>query len=693
MIRAGLLALTACLAFLESLLGPHARASDLYMLAFTSALAAFMSRPNVRLPTFLKIMAEVFAVETCVFTLLRLLPHVPKFCVPPSYLPIATSLFVVLLGGLSYVPFVQRMTRIADPFFEATTPMAFPRFVISQRLFGRLCIYFIIIVNQFLVALGVRINVFQKDLGDALQVADEAHRLTFWYQIVCVFIPVIFVYVAAQMIAFFVASNFVLRWRRWMTASYTSRWLLHAQHYKLALSGLGADNPDQRISQDVSGFINGSITGSSAVAFNSGNIGIYNYSIEMISAVTNLVAFSIILWQLSQPMDGLLGFAIPGLLFWVATLYALLATGIMHLIGRKLPALYFRQQTVEADFRFDLARIREYGEQIALLAGENREIAQASKVFENVFNTLQRIIRLRLRIVAFSSFYFQISGILPYIIVAPFYYAKKVILGAFFQAADAFGNVNLQMSFFITNYIGLSDFIATIRRLSSFDEAFEKTRAIWQNPGVRTQVGTQSTLSIQDLHLTLPDGSKLTHIGNLILVPQEPTLVMGPSGSGKSTLLRAIAGLWPYGQGEINQPAQARLMLLPQRPYIPIGTLADALAYPFDGAHYPPAELRAALVAVGLPQYGDRLEESDHWQMRLSGGEQQRIAVARALLAKPDWLFLDEATASLDEDSEAALYRVMAQYLPQATIVSIGHRSTLKAFHKREISLTRAQEN
>jgi putative ATP-binding cassette transporter len=664
-------------------------------LGVASALAAAASLPRFRLPTFLEIMAELFAVETAVFgavtlaEVLGLWPESLAEYAPPRYLPIATALFVVALTLISFVPFVKRMMRIADPFFEATTPIAFKplavgRVLLRQTVYGRLCIFFLILLNQFEVALNVRLNFFQNAFGEAIRVADEEHRVAFWHQLIGVFVPLVAVLIVAQMVRFYVGSTFVLQWRRWMTASYTARWLLNSMHYKLALGGHTADNPDQRISQDVGAFINGAGNGT-----NSNNAGIYNYSVLMISSATNLVAFSIILWRLSANMNApVFGFAIPGLLFWVATLYAVFATGLIQLIGRKLSALYFRQQAVEANFRFDLARVREYGEQIALLKGETREIAHAGTVFEDVFHTVQRIIRLRVRLIAFSQFYVNISGILPYIIIAPFYYAQKVSFGVFNQAADAFSNVNSQMNFFVDNYIGLADFSATIARLTSFDEAFARTQAAWSaSPRVEATPGAGEALAIPDLELNLPNGAKLARIGNLVLAPQESTLVMGPSGAGKSTLLRAISGLWPYGKGEIHQPAHAKLMLLPQRPYIPIGPLKDAIAYPFEPEAYAPEALRQALVSVGLPALVERLEESDNWQMRLSGGEQQRLAVARALLAKPDWLFLDEATASLDEDSENALYRAIATALPNATLVSIGHRSTLKAFHKRQVTL------
>ena len=469
-----------------------------------------------------------------------------------------------------------------------------------------------------------------------------------------------------------------------MTASYTSRWLLHSMHYKLALRGGGADNPDQRISEDIGGFINGD-GGVGAYS----NAGIYNYTIQAMTTATNMVAFSIILWGISRNMNlSIFGVEIPGFLFWVAILYACFATGMTQLIGHSLSRLLFRQQAVEANFRFDLARIREFSEQIALLKGEEREIDRAGRVFNDVFTTVQRIIRVRTFLNSFLQFYVQISAIIPYVVVAPFYFvAKRVDFGTFSQAADAFSNVNTAMNFFVERYTGLASFSATIHRLTSFDEAFARERADEEKiPRVTAAAGEGPILSIPDLDLALPDGRKLAHVGDLALIPQEPTLVVGPSGVGKSTFFRAIAGLWPFGSGEIKQPAYAKLMLLPQRPYIPIGPLREALAYPAAASNFSDAELRDTLIKVGLASLADRLDDSDNWQMRLSGGEQQRLGVARALPSEPDWLFLDEATASLDEGSEADLYRAIAKTLPKTTLVSIGHRSTLNAFHKRRIA-------
>ena len=684
----------AVFAVLALVIGAYEEDGMTLMIGGASALAAVASMPSWRLSTFLTILADLFAIETVLFgiadlvALLGYWPHAYEEYELPRYLPLATAIFVIVIFAVSHIPLVRKMMRIADPFFAARTPISIrpwplPPTILRQNLYARINVFFLILINQFQVAVSLRFNFWQRDFGNAIQVADEAHRVAFWYQLMVVFVPLATIAIVAGIIEFFVASNFVLQWRRWMTASFTSRWLLHSMHYKLALNTDNTDNPDQRISQDVGSFINGSGTGS-----NSGNVGIYNYTIQLISSATNLVSFSVILWGISSALKApIFGVEIPGFLFWVAVLYAVVATGITQLIGRSLSKLYFRQQAVEANFRFDLARVREYSEQIALLKGENREIERAGTVFDDVFRTIRRIIHVRTWLIAFNQFYSQISVIIPYVVIAPFYYMKIVDFGRFSQSADAFGNVNSAMNFFVDRYIGLADFSSAIARLTTFEDSFDKTLADEKKePRLTAAPGSGPSLSFPDVDLALPDGRKLAHIGDLALIPQELALVVGPSGVGKSTLFRAISGLWPFGSGEIQQPAFARLMLLPQRPYIPIGPLREALAYPAASSSFSDAQLRDALYHVGLPALVERLDESDNWQMRLSGGEQQRLAIARALLAAPDWLFLDESTASLDEESEADLYRAIAKALPNTTLVSIGHRSTLNAFHRRRIA-------
>ena len=684
----------AAFAILALVVGVYEKDGMMVLIGAASAFAAYASLPRFRTSVFLSILSDVFAAETILFgladivSLLGYWPQAYKDYELPRYLPLATALFGVVIFGVSHFPFVQRMLRITDPFFLARTPISInpwplPPIALRQSLYARINVIFLILVNQFQVAIGVRINFFYRAFGNAIQVPDALHAAEFWHQLLNVFVPLVTISILVFLIEFYVSLNFVLQWRRWMTASYTSRWLLHSMHYQLAVRGGQTDNPDQRISEDIGGFISGE--GGRGTYM---NVGIYNYTIAAMTTATNLVAFSIILWGISGAMDPtIFGITIHGFLFWVAVLYACFATGMMQLIGRSLSRLMFRQQAVEANFRFDLARIREFSEQIALLKGEDREIDRAGRVFNDVFVTVQRIIRVRTFLNSFLQFYTQISAIIPYVVVAPFYFVvKRVDFGTFNQAADAFGNVNSAMNFFVNQYTGLAAFSATIQRLTSFEEAFARARAEEQKkPRIDIAAADAPILSIPDLDLALPDGRRLAHVGDLALIPQESTLVVGPTGAGKSTLFRAIAGIWSFGSGEIFQPPYAKLMLLPQRPYIPIGPLREALAYPAPSANFSDERLRETLMKVGLPALADRLDDSDNWQMRLSGGEQQRLAVARAILAEPDWLFMDESTNSLDARSEADIYRAIAQALPRTTLVSIGHQATINQFHKRRI--------
>jgi putative ATP-binding cassette transporter len=592
-------------------------------------------------------------------------------------MPMTVAVFSVIVYAVSRIPVVREITRIADLYFDTgdrgeARVWPAPRFSARESAIAIAMVVVLVLINQGQVGISVRLSFFNRDWFNALQ---EKNAAEFWRQLLHVFTPWAFIYVTTAVIEYVIKSMLIIRWRRWLTEHYIGRWLGGHTHYGMALAGGDADNPDQRIAEDVNRFIDGGEEG----------YGIYSYSILLISTMSSLVSFSFVLWELSgnYAIPGT-EIRIPGLLFWLALIYACVGTVVTHVIGRSLTKLFFEQQRREADFRFSLARLREYSEQIALLSGEAGEQASLFHRFARVVENYLSIVRKRKELIAFTSGYGQISEIIPYLITAPFYFAGKIQLGVMTQTGSAFGRVQGALNFIINYYTFLAGFKAVLDRLSSFDRSIDSARELH----ARTQTLSRregSVLSLRGLTLALPEGRRIVHVDALTFEPGKAVLLTGPSGSGKSTLFRAIAGIWPHADGAILLPAGARVMLAPQRPYIPMGTLAQAVVYPAAVDDFSRADMEDALKAARLAPFVDRLDEDGAWGQRLSGGEQQRVAIARALLAKPDWLFLDEATSALDETLEGEIYSMLRARLPHTTIVSIGHRSTLLDYHDRRI--------
>jgi len=552
--------------------------------------------------------------------------------------------------------------------------LAAPYFYSEDRRAGRLLLIAVITAELSLVAINVMLNQWNNRFYNALQDRNWdafVHELLFF----CVLAGA---YILIAVYRVYLTQWLQIRWRQWMTKSYLSHWLDAANHYRMQLLGDAADNPDQRIAEDIQLFVDRTLT----------------ISVGLLSSIVTFVSFVVILWTLSvaAPLH-LFGseWNIPGYLVWAALIYAVLGTVLTHLIGWPLVGLNFLQQRYEADFRFNLVRVRENAEQIALLKGEPAETNRLLERFGRVVANWLLIMTRTKKLTFFTYGYSQVSVVFPFVVVSPAYFAGKMQLGGLTQTASAFNSVQTSLSFFIDTYRSLAEWRAVIQRLDGFGLSVVAAQAAAHTPPVieAEPVGDGPAVELSSLAVNLPSGVPLVSSDNIKLPRGEPVLFSGPSGSGKSTLFRAIAGIWPFGSGRVVVPKDARLMRLPQRPYFPVGTLAAAVTYPAADGTYDREQMRQAIDAVGLPALAQRLDEEAHWNRMLSLGEQQRLGIARALLQKPDFLFLDEATASLDEPSEAALYRLIQDRLPGAAIISIGHRSTLAAFHRRRLALER----
>jgi len=552
--------------------------------------------------------------------------------------------------------------RIAAPYFRSDDKWA-----------GRGLLAAVIVIELASVFLTVLFNRWNNVFYNALQ---ERNQAVFWYQLGYFCVLATF-WVGLKVYQLYLNQWLQIRWRRWMTGRYLGGWLHDANHYRMQLLGDAADNPDQRIAEDTQRFVEQTLA----------------LGIGLLSSVVTLASFVVILWGLSNeaPLH-LFGndIAIPGYLVWGALIYALLGTLLTHLIGWPLVGLNFQQQRFEADFRFNLVRARENAEQIALLRGEPAERARLLSRFALVVENWIGIMQRTKKVTAFTSSYSQAAVIFPYILVAPAYFAEKIQLGGMMQTASAFGSVQDSLSFIISSYRTIAEWRSVVERLSGFETAIENAAALNVDKNIiHVKPDNKGAIDLEKLVVSLPNGTPLVAADSFSISGNERTLVTGPSGAGKSTLFRAIAGVWPFGSGSISIPSKATLMMLPQRPYFPVGSLKAAIVYPAEAGAFSSDRVREVLIAVGMPQLAARLEEDAHWNRMLSLGEQQRLGLARALLHEPQYLFLDEATASLDEASEAALYKLIEKKLPATTIVSIGHRSTLEAFHQRNVVLSR----
>ncbi|OOG59235.1 ABC transporter ATP-binding protein/permease [Polaromonas sp. C04] len=573
-------------------------------------------------------------------------------------------------------------TKIADfkVFTRKVWALSLPYFQSEEKWKARGLLVAIVLLNLGAVYMLVLLNDWNRLFYDALQNKNEP---VFWTQLGR-FTYLAFAFILIAVYRFYLTQLLELRWRAWMTGHYLQRWLAHHAFYQLELArftgaaGATPDNPDQRIQEDLNLFTSYTIS----------------LTMGLLNAVVTLASFVGILWSLSGgfafKFDGG-SYNIPGFMVWMAVLYCMAGSVATHYIGRPQIRLNFLQQRYEADFRHHMVRVREYSESIALDKGEAVERAQLDGRFSSVLSNFLKLLKAQKNLVWFTNFFGQAAVVFPFIVAAPRFFSGAIQLGELMQIASAFGRVQDSLGWFVDNYSSLAAWRATADRLTSFEESMA-AQAKTQSMLDATNSVAPDTLATHGLTLALPGGTVLLSDVTLHARAGDSVLIKGPSGSGKSTLFRAFAGIWPFTRGRVEQPADS--MFIPQRPYFPNGRLRDALAYPVPADQYSDAALQQALNDALLPQLAAQLDTWDAWSQKLSGGEQQRLAIARVLLKKPKWIFADEATSALDEPAEKQVYEKLLAQVQHAggAIVSIAHRPALSALHSQRWTLEKRPE-
>jgi len=538
----------------------------------------------------------------------------------------------------------------------------------------------IIAMDLLLVGINARLNTWNRDFYDALE-SKSVHEFP---QLMLMFAGLAFAFIIISVYNRYMRQMLGFRWRQWLTTRYLQEWLDDGTFYRIERDRL-TDNPDQRIADDLELFATSTLS----------------LTLDLLSTVETVVWFSMVLWSTAGALVVMIGgtpVQIPGYMLWAAIAYAIVGSLLTNKVGHPLVSINYQMQRVEADFRFGLIRLRENAEQIAFYDGMRTEGSNAEDLFGRIRENWWRFMRYTKRYSFVVNFDEQIAAIFPIVIASPRYFAGALTFGTLMQVADAFGSVSESLAWFIHNYDTLVEWRATVNRLREFKRVMrqphlmESVSPATEHGGINLHYVEEKQLVTHSLMLALPNGETLASVRDIAVKPGSRWLVRGPSGSGKSTVLRALAGLWPFGNGSIDAPVDARMMFIPQQSYLPVGTLKAALTYPAAAETFSDDDCREALRACGLEDYVDRLQESDHWSRILSPGEQQRLAAVRVLLHKPDYVFLDEATSALDTENEAHLYRLLTERLPNGAIVSVAQRDSLAQFHQETLDIRRARK-
>ena len=566
----------------------------------------------------------------------------------------AFAISLIALGLTFFM--LGRLTGWGRQFMQITAPYFNP----SRSVLPLLWLALMIFMTLFGVRLNVLFSFWYNGFYSAMQDLDAQ---AFWFMLL-VFTTLATIHVGRALLNLYLQQAFLIRWRVWLTHALVERWLARQAYYRSQFVAGSADNPDQRIQQDVESFVGESLV----------------LSMGLLDAAVSLFAFTIILWNLSGVLD-LFGWEVPRAMVFMVYLYVIVATVFALKIGRPLIRLNFLNEQFNANFRYALIRLREYGESIAFYRGESVERANLLARFASVIGNAWAVVFRSLKFQGFNLAISQAAAVFPFIVQAPRLLSKQITLGDVMQTAQSFGQVESALSFFRTSYDSFASYRAVIDRLSGFLESMDSAD---QLPSARIAAGAEQ-LAVKSLSVRTPSGRVLVEDLSFALEKSASLLIRGKSGIGKTTLLRGVAGLWPYADGEIVRPAGQHSLFLPQKPYLPLGTLRSALCYP--ASLQTDEQAAAVLVQCQLGHLTGLLDEEAEWARTLSLGEQQRLAIGRVLLNRPQLVFLDEASSAMDEGLEYAMYHLLRQSLPDAILVSVGHRSSLLDFHTQELEV------
>jgi putative ATP-binding cassette transporter len=570
-------------------------------------------------------------------------------------------------GGTQENGVLRRFLRLAGPFFTGAagaTPILLTIAVLALTLVQ--------------VGIQIRFNIWNRDFFNALEARD---RSAFLFEM-GVFLALAVASMVVAVFQLYVKQLLQLRWRGWLTEALIAGWLQGARHYQLNFVAEGADNADQRIAEDAR------VATELALDFVLG----------LVVSITMLASFIGILWSISGALHVSLAayeIEIPGYMVWCALLYALIGSVLTYRLGRPMMDINSRRNGAEADFRFMLVRVREGSESIALIRGEDDEARGLRGSFARVRSVWIELFKAQRNLMWLTSAYGSLAMVVPTLVASPRYFSGAITLGGLMQIAAAFQQVQIALNWFVDNFPRIAEWRASVDRVMALDDAIggiTELRADPDQPTITTEAGAGDEIVLDGVQVQLADGTTVIAEANARIRRGERVLITGESGTGKSTLFRALAGLWPWGSGRVTMPPPDQVMFMPQRPYLPLGTLRAALCYPHPTQKYSDAAIRAVMETVKLERHIDRLDEEQRWDQTMSLGEQQRLAFARLLLQKPAWVFMDEATSALDEATQDTLMSLFIEALPESALISIGHRPGLEAFHTRTLSLMRGDE-